>query len=452
MKIIIVGDGKVGATLTEQLSKEGHDLTVIDRRPQALQSLQETYDVRCVCGNGAAMGALEEAGAGEADLLIAATSADEINLLCCITASKMGSASTIARVRNTDYAQQLDLLKDELGLSMTINPERTAAREIYHILRAPSSVNRDFFAGGKVELVELHIPQNSAIVGQPLSKLYKKSGAKVLICAVTRGDEVVIPSGDFVVAAGDNVHVTAQPQDMAVLLRYLGIKTPRIQAVTILGGSRIAYYLATRLMSTGVRVKIIEKEYETCRHLSQLLPGALIIHGDATQKVLLDEEGLRDADALVSLMNFDETNAIVSMYAMQQGLPKVIAKIDRIDYMNIFKKMDVQTFISPKRLICNHVLRYVRAMTASSGSSFNTMYQLVGGRVEALEFTASPATKYLNVPFKDAPVRSGVLIACILRRQKVIIATGNDCIQDGDTVILVTTSEMQVSDLNDIFQ
>ena len=451
MKIIVVGDGKVGLTLTEQLSKEEHDIVVIDKNPTVLQNSQETFDVMVVPGNGASRQVLLEAGAQDADLVIAATSADEINLLCCLTAKKLGCTHTIARVRNPEYAGQLVFLKDELGLSMVINPEATAAREMFQILQFPSFLNRDRFAKGRVEIVELKVEKGCTIIGKYLHELYENAKVKVLVCAVERGEQVYIPSGNFKIEEGDKIHVTAETRDLTKLIHYLGIPLPKMRDVVIVGGSRLGYYLANMLIQSGVKVKIIEIDYERCLQLSELLPRALIINGDGCQQKLLNEEVYGKADAVISLLNIDEVNLVISMYAKKLGVPKVIAKIDRIEYMNVFKSFTEESFISPKNLICNDVLRYVRAVGNSGEGSMLTLYRLIGNQVEAIEFLAGKDTHFLGVPFSKVPMRPNLLIASIRRDDRTIFPTGSDCIQLGDRVLIVTTESGRFYELNDIF-
>ena len=451
MKIIVVGDGKVGLTLTEQLSKEEHDIVVIDKNPTVLQNSQETFDVMVVPGNGASRQVLLEAGAQDADLVIAATSADEINLLCCLTAKKLGCTHTIARVRNPEYAGQLVFLKDELGLSMVINPEATAAREMFQILQFPSFLNRDRFAKGRVEIVELKVEKGCTIIGKYLHELHENAKVKVLVCAVERGEQVYIPSGNFKIEEGDKIHVTAETRDLTKLIHYLGIPLPKMRDVVIVGGSRLGYYLANMLIQSGVKVKIIEIDYERCLQLSELLPKALIINGDGCQQKLLNEEVYGKADAVISLLNIDEVNLVISMYAKKLGVPKVIAKIDRIEYMNVFKSFTEESFISPKNLICNDVLGYVRAVGNSGEGSMLTLYRLIGNQVEAIEFLAGKDTHFLGVPFSKVPMRPNLLIASIRRDDRTIFPTGSDCIQLGDRVLIVTTESGRFYELNDIF-
>lgn len=451
MKIIIVGDGKVGLTLTEQLSKEGHDIVIIDRNQQVLRDSQEAYDVMVVNGNGASMKILKEAGADTSDLLIAATSADEINMLCCITAKKMGCRHTIARVRNPEYHWQLSFLKEELGLSMTINPEAAAAREIFHILQFPSSINRDFFAKGQVELVEFKLKPGCPAIGSSLMELYRSSKVKVLVCAVERGSSVVIPNGDFVLQAGDVIHVTGVNHNLTALMRYLKLPSNRVREVVIVGGSRLGYYLAESLSQVGIKVKVIERNYERCVELSELLPKALIINGDACDQKLMNAECSGKADALIALTDIDEINLVISLFASQLGVPKTIIKMDRIDQFDSFKQMGVDSIVSPKNLICNDVLRYVRAMRNHRGGEVISLHRLVNHQVEALEFRVDEETPNLHIPLRNLTLKPNTLLACIRRKGKVIFPDGNESIQPMDTAIVVTTAANKIANLRDIF-
>jgi len=450
MKIVIVGDGKVGSTLTELFCKEGHDVTVIDQDGGLLNSLQETYDVMAVEGNGACRTVLRDAGAERADLLIAATSGDEINLLSCLTGKKLGCGHTIARVRNPDYIDQSTFLKDELGLNMIINPEAAAANEIFRLLQFPSFLQRETFSRGRVEIVEIKVEKGCSIIGTKLSELYKNSKVKVLICAVERGNQVFIPSGDFTVLEGDRIHVTAEPQKLTALLRFLNIPALKIRDVVIIGGGKISYYLAKRLLHSGVDVKIIEKDYKRCQELSEKLPKALIIQGDGSQKKLVEEETSGKCDALVSLVNIDEINLVMSVFGRQLGIPKTIAKIDRTEYMSVFESLGVESMVSPKEIVCNDVLWYVRDMCNSKGSML-TLHQMVGGRVEALEFLAVKGTRNLDIPLRKLPLKKDLLLVSIVRGGKLIFPSGDDYIHLEDSVIVAAHSGNEISELNDIY-
>lgn len=451
MKIVIVGDGKVGYTLTKQLSQEGHDVVVIDNDQKVLQQSMEALDVFVVQGNGATLAVQQEAEVGQSDLLIAATSGDEINLLCCVLAKKLGCRHTIARVRNPEYIQQLSLLREDLGLSMTINPERTAAHEIFRLLQFPSFLKRDTFCRGRVELVELKIREGSPLAGVRLKDFHKVTGVNVLVCAVDRGGEVTIPVGDFRLELGDKITVTAANTDLAKLMSRLCLSSQKIRDVMIVGGGRIAAYLAKILLNTGVRVKIIEQNMEKCRILSEALPGAIIICGDGTSQELLRAEGITECDAVIPLTNVDEENIILSLYADHMGVPKSVTKINRTEYEAIFRDRGLGSVVSPKLLTANDIVGYVRAMKQSTASAMLSLYRLCDGQVEAMEFQALEGTRHLGVSFKTLQLRPNVLIACISRGSEVIIPKGDDCILAGDNVVIVTTAAQPISTLNDIF-
>ena len=451
MKIVIVGDGKIGFALTERLSKDGHDVVVIDRNPKVLEECQQSADVMAVQGNGASMDVLREAGIESAELLIAATSSDEINILCCMMANKMANIHTIARVRSPEYANQLGFLKDEMGLSMTFNPEQETAREIFHLLRFPSFLKRDRFAKGRVEIVEIKITKDSVLCGRPLSELYELVKVRVLVCAVERDNAAHIPSGGFILEEGDNIYVTADSKYLTQLIKNLGLMRERIRQVLIIGGSRSAFYLASRLLASGVGVKIIEQDPERCVALSTMLPKATIIEADGTRQDVLAEEGIDKTDAVVTLTDIDEENLIISLFAVQKGVPKVIAKINRSEYIETFQHLGVDTFINPKQLTCSDIVRYVRAMENTTGGSVQALHYIVGGRAEALEFRVGAATKNQGVPLAEIRLRPNILIACITHGSKTIIPGGGDIFEQGDTVIVVTTAKQAIYDLNDIF-
>ena len=451
MRIVIVGDGKVGSALTEQLSLEGHDLVVIDSNKSVLREAADALDVMVVHGNGATRRIQELAEVGASDLLIAATSADEINLLCCIIAKKLGCPHTIARVRNPEYAHQLFFLKDELGLSMMVNPESATAREIFRLLQFPSFLHRDSFAKGRVEIVEIELREGSRLIGKKLSELYKIAKAGVLVCSVERGENVYIPDGKFRLREHDKISVTASSADLALLIRNLGLERRKIRNVLIVGGSRIAYYLAEELIETGVEVKMIEQEEERCLQLAELLPKATIIHADGSERRILDSEGIGDADAVVTLTNIDEENLIISMYADYAGVPKVITKINRTEYTEVFRDRGIGRVVSPKELCTSEIVRYVRAMQNTTDGSVITLHRIGDGRMEALEFRANETTRHRGETLANIKLKPDILIACLNRLGRIIIPRGGDRIESGDTVIVVTKSDRMIRDLNDIF-
>ena len=452
MNIIVVGDGKVGLELTRQLSGEGHDLTVVDSDQHVLERIVEEYDVMVVHGNGASMQVLQNAGAESADLLIAATSADEINILTCIIAKTLGTRHTIARVRNPEYSEQLVVLRDSLGLSMTINPELSAATEIYHMLQFPSFLYRETFANGRVEIVSLKISDTSKLRDLPLNKLYKTLELNVLVCAVERDGEALIPDGNFVLQGNDLIHVTAPSSELVKLVHRLGLKQQKIKSVMIVGGSRIAHYLSVMLLNAGISVKIIEQNPERCQTLAHSLPDAMIIEGSSNSQRLLLEEGIREMDALVTLTDIDEENIFLSLYGRHTGVEKVITKISQSDYSDVVSAMGIESPVSPKMLCATEIVRYVRAMANTVGGAVIAMHELVDGKVGALEFRANANTKYLERPLSEVPIKKNFLIACIIRKGHTLIPKGNQCLRKDDNIVLVTSSDRVIVDLNDIFE
>lgn len=452
MKIIIVGDGKVGSALARQLSGEGHDLTIIDSDPKVLGQSADQLDVMVVNGNGATMHTLKEAGADKADVLIAATSRDELNLLTCLTAKRLGAVHTIARIRNPEYADQLIEMRDELGLSLTVNPEFSAAQEAYQLLQFPSFLKRESFAKGRVEIVALPIGANSQLCGIAMHQLLDIARVNVLVCAVQRGDEVYIPDGTFTLREGDTIYVTAALDSLAKLVKNLGLVEHKVKNLLIIGGSRIALQLADRCLKGGIAVKIIEQRHERAVELAELLPSATIIEADGSLQDVLEEEGIRSYDAVATLTGIDEENLVLSMLASSIGVGKVITKIDRIQYTELFRRNDIGSVINPKDICCANIVRYVRAMsTASASETMITLHPIADGKAEALEFRTLENTPYLDVPLKDIPLKSGILIACITHQGRTIIPRGDSRFYPDDTIIVVTSGGRTVSDLADIF-
>jgi trk system potassium uptake protein TrkA len=451
MKIVIVGDGKVGYTLTKQLSQEGHDVVVIDSNKRILQESQDALDVAVVDGNGVSVEVQREAGVDTSDLLIAATSGDEINLLCCIVAKKLGCRHTIARVRNPEYDQQIRFLKEELGLSMVINPEKAAALEIFRLLQFPAFLKRDSFAKGSVELVELKLKEGNSLIGKRLSQFRAIANVNALVCAVEREDVITIPKGDFTLMEGDKITIAADAADLVRLIKNLGVYSPKAERVMIIGGSRTAKYLAQLLLKSRAKPTIIEKDMEHCKALSQSLPDATIIHGNGTVQELLISEGIKAMDAVVTLTGIDEENLIISMFANYIGVPKSVTKISRTEYSKVYESTGIDSIVSPKLLTANEIVRYVRAMENTSGGSVVTLYRIVEGKAEALEFSVKGDGSFIGVPLHRLKLRPDVLIACIIRARRVIIPSGGDVMQKGDTVIVVTTTDHSIRDLKDIF-
>lgn len=452
MKILVVGCGKIGTTIVDSLTAEGHDVTVIDSTPALLEEITNIYDVMGVCGNGADHDVLQEADAAHADLFVAVTGSDESNMLSCFLARAMGAKHTIARIRNPEYNDNsLNFMKQHLGLSMAINPELLAAEELLNILKFPSAVKVETFSRRNFEMIELKLREDSALDGLSLSELRGKYDAKFLICVVQRGDEVYIPDGRFVLKSGDKIGLTATPSELQKLLRAMGVLQKKARSVMILGGSRTAFYLARLLSSAGNSVTLVEKDAAVAQELSELLPKAVVVHGDGTQQELLLEEDLAAKDALVALTGIDEENILMSIFAASQDVPKVIAKINRDELASLAEHLGVESIVSPRKIISDILVRYARALQNSMGSSVETLYQLMDGKAEALEFLVKDEPSVVGIPLKDLSIKPNILIAGILRDRKTLIPGGNDMILAGDHVIVLAAGR-RLQDLSDILK
>lgn len=453
MQIMIVGCGKVGSTLAVQLVREGHRVTVIDRSESVIEQISNTQDVIGYVGNGAVFTVLEEAGAKDADLLLAVTQSDEINLLSCLMAHKIGAKHTIARVRDPEYANNMYRISEDLGLSMTVNPDRQAAEEIARVLRFPVATHVELFARGHVELVTSRLPEKSVLSGVPLYELPQKLGVKVLICAVERSGMFTIPSGGFTLQGGDVLYVTGAPREVAKALRKAGVIANPIRSVILGGGGRISYYLAQELLKSNLSVKIIERNKDAARNIAELLPDAVVLNGDITDHELLQEEGLGNVNAFVALTGLDEGNVLSALYAKRNNVSKVIAKVNNDGLVSLVKDAGLDSVISPKSLATNQILRYVRAREASvDHGEISGLYKIADGSIEVLEFLAGEEnTNLLNIPLKDLKTKKHLLIACIVRNGKAIIPGGGDSIQAGD-VVLVVTEQRHMNDLGDIME
>lgn len=449
MQIIIVGCGKVGLTLAEQLTGEGHNLVLIDPDSSKIQEAVENFDVMGIVGNGSSFNVLSEADVDHTDLLIAVTGSDELNLLCCLIARKTGHCQTIARVRNPLYSKEIAFIKEQLGISMIINPELAAATEISRILRFPSANRIDRFAKGKVELVKFRIRPEFKLDGYKVADIFSRLRFDVLVCAVERGEEVAIPNGDFVLRANDVISIMATPQDSMGLFSRIGVKTNQVKNCMIVGGGTIGYYLAKQLTEMNIKVHLIEANKERCDQLTELLPEATIIHGDATDKQLLTEEGLEQAESFVCLTNLDEENLFLTLYAKKHSKAKLIAKVNRITFDDIIDELDIDSIIYPKYITADHITRYVRAMQNSIGSNVETLYRILDNRAEALEFIVREESEVTNIPLSDLNTRDNLLISCIMRNGTIRIPRGHDSIQVGDTVVVVTTAKA-LNDIRDI--
>ena len=426
MKIIVVGCGKVGAALTAQLSQEGHDIAVIDVDSGVVTDISNNYDVLGLVGNGASHAVQMEAGIESADLLIAATDSDELNLLCCLIAKKAGGCNTIARVRNPVYNGEIDFIKEELGLSLTVNPEMA-------------------------EIIKVRIPDGSVLDGCPLAQIHKRTGTDVLICTVERGGQVDIPNGSFVLKAGDVISIVASKQNTRDFVSRIGLKSRRVRDCMIIGGGKIAFYLAQQLIENGIRVKIIEKDRDRCEELCAALPKAVIINADAANQHILMEEGVRECESFVTLTGMDEENLFLSLFAQECSKAKVITKVDRMDFDEIIKRLDLGTLVHPKNITADNILRYVRALQNSIGSNVESLYKIIENKVEALEFKIQEDSPVIGIPLSQLKVKPGVLIACISCDGKIIIPNGNSRIKEGDSVIVVT-SHLGFGDIRDILQ
>lgn len=451
MKIVIVGGGKVGFTIASQLTREGHDIIVVDCDRQVVKNISESLDVMTVCGNGASVTVMREAEVGSSDLLIACTARDELNMLCCVFAKKQGCQNTIARVRTPEYAEQMYYLKDELGLSMSINPEYTAAREMFSLLELPGVLKRDAFAKGRVEIVEIIPKKGDAMDGTRLFDFARKLKCKALVCAVQRGGEVYIPDGSFTLQAEDRVYICASATEVVKLLHSIGENKKRARDVMLIGGSRIADYLITMLLKAGVRVRLIECNMDKANSFAENFPEATVVCADGSSQAVLKSEHVEQMDAVATLTNIDEENIILSMYINHLGVPQVITKVNHTEFGSLIADKGVNRIVSPKKLCADAIIRYVRAMQNTEGSSVLTLHHLVDGRVDALEFNVTSKCRNLGKTLREIQLKPNILLACITRFGRVIIPGGNDTLEEGDTVIVITSADRVILDLNDIF-
>ncbi len=438
LKIIIVGCGKVGANLVDQLSKEGHDITVIDKKAEKIQDITNTYDVMGLVGNGASYSTQMEAGIEETDLIIAVTDSDELNLLCCTVAKRVGKCAAIARVRTPDYSEETGYLREQLGLALIINPELEAAREVACILYLPTALEVNSFAHGQAELVKFKVPEGNLLNGLSLAYLGKNITNDILICAVERNGEVYMPNGDFVLHSGDVVSFVSERHIARDFLKQIGLATRQVKDTMIIGASKAAYYLAKELLNMGISVKIIEKEKENCESLSVKLPKAIIINGDGTDPDILKEEGIETVQSFIPLTGIDEENIMLTLYAKQVSKAKVVTKINRVNYKQVINNLDLGSLVYPKYITSEAIIAYVRAKKNSMGSNIETLYHMFDSRVEAIEFIVEENSKVSGVPIKDLKLKKDVLISFINHNGHIIIPTGNDEIEDGDTVMIVT--------------
>lgn len=451
MKIIIAGGGKVGQTLARQLAAEGHDLTLIDRDPVVLDKAQDRFDAMMVSGNCASKEVLLNAGIREAELLIAMTAMDEVNLLCCMTAHGLNKKlHTIARIRTPEYADQIMTMRDVFPLSMTVNPELQAALEIERLLKFPGFLRREYFANDQTQIVELRIDSASKLCNLPLSEMGTVVRCRVLVCAVLRAGTAVAPTGNFVLKEGDRIFVTAPTANLAILLKSLGIVTKKVRNVLLCGGGRVSYYLANLLEDDKMDVRILEQDYARCTQLSQSLKKATVIHGDCSSQTTLDHQGLEDMDAVVTLTGLDETNMVVSLYAGNQGVSQIITKLSRTENSRLADTMALGSTISPKELCSNAIVRYVRAMQNQTGAAIS-LHTIADGQAEAVEFLVDETTKHCGKALKDIKLKPNVLIASITHGADSMVPNGSSVFVPGDTVVIVTSGRGILHKLNDIF-
>ena len=451
LKIVIIGCGKVGATLVEQLSNEGHDITIIDTDSTKVQQLANIYDVMGIIGNGASLEAQKDANVSSADVLIAVTGSDELNLLCCIIAKQFGKCSAIARVRTPDYSKEADYLREKLGLALIINPDYEAAKETARILYLPTALEVNSFAHGHAEMVKFKIPEGNILDGMTISNLGKNITNDILICAVERDNTITIPSGSFMLKKGDILSFAATRKCSKNFLTKIGFKTKQVHSTMIIGGGRSAYYLADELLKNGISVKIIENDRARCEKLGTLLPKAIVINGDGVNQDILKEEGIESCESFVPLTGIDEENIMLTLYAKQVSNAKVITKINRIGFTDVISSLDLGSVIYPKYITSEAIIAYVRAKKATIGNNIETLYHLFDSRVEAIEFAVNDAPNITGKTLRNLQLKDNLLIALISRGREIIIPTGNDEIRDGDHVTIVTT-HTGFTDIKDILR
>lgn len=451
MKIFIVGIGKVGETLCQMLSHEGHDIVVIDTDYKVIDRIVNAYDVIGFKGNGATFKTLTEAEAENCDMFIACTESDELNIMSCTIAQKLGAKSTVARVRNPEYHEQVHFLYEQMGLNLIINPEYETALEIEKLTRFPAATKLETFAKGRVDMAQIKIANDHKLVGKALYDLKNLYSSKFLICAVQRGDNVHIPSGDFVINANDTIYFTAPHEQMGSVFKELGLLKKKIKSVMIIGGGKISFYLAQRLLKLKISVTMVEIDKTRCENLAALLPDATIINADGTDSDILIEEGIDGVDACIALTDIDEENIIVSMFAGSRNIEKIITKITRQSLIQMLERADITgSTVSPMLTTANSILSYARAKNNATGGTIKTLYRIVDEKVEAIEFEVGDGFKFFNTPLKQMSIKKNILIACILRGNKIIHPNGDTEIEPNDRVVIVTASE-QLSDINDIF-
>lgn len=449
MNIIVIGCGKVGVTLADMLVKEGHNVVMVDTNAEKLARVSEDIDAIRLVGNGASITTQMEAGIKTADVFISVTAEDELNLLCCLIARRAGHCHTIARVRNPIYNDEIGFIKEQMGISMIINPELAAATEISKVLRFPSAIQIDSFAKNRIELLKFRLKEEFGLSGQKIMDIDNHLHPEVLFCGVERGDEVFIPSGQLVLETGDLVTIIASPEKSAAFFQKIGLQTNQVKSTMIIGGSTIAYYLAGMLEKMKVRVKIIEQKKERCEILSEKLENTIVIHGDGTDENLLYEEGLANTESFVTLTNIDEENIFLSLFARDNSSAKLVTKVNRLQFDELIGRLDLGSVIYPKYITADYILQYVRAMQNSIGSNVETLYHILDNKAEALEFIIREESQVTEKPLMELKLKNNLLIAALMRKGQFIIPRGQDQIQSGDTVVVVT-SHTGLHDIKDI--
>lgn len=449
MKIILVGGGKVGTALARQLSEEGHNVTVIDTNKPRVEHISEAYDVMGIVGNGASIATLYEAGIEEADVFIAITGSDELNLLCCMFAKKAGHCHTIARVRNPSYSHELEFIKKQTGISAIVNPEMAAAMEISHLLRFPGASKIDTFADGRVRLIKCALTEAQGMDGMAIRDILSRLGSDVLVCAVERGADVLIPNGDFVLRNGDQVTFLATQERARDFFQKINLPVRPVKNALIVGGGAIAFYLSRELLENKVRVRIVERDPARCMQLAEELPEAQILNEDGSNRDFLLSEGLGSTEAFVALTNIDEENVLLTLFAKKHSKGKLVTKINRLEFDDIISGLELGSIVYPKYMTCDYIVQYVRALQNEAGSNVKTLYRILDDRVEALEFTVHEESKATGVPLSRLRLKQNLLLCCIMRGEQILIPRGGDEIQVGDNVIVVTL-EHGLHDLRDI--
>ncbi len=442
MNVVIAGGGKVGRKLVEDFNNEGENVILIDIVQSVCERVEESFDVRCVNGSATALETLNEAEIKKADLFIAVTENDEYNALCAVMAKKAGAAECVARVRNRIYFKQLDFMRSALGIDLIVNPEYATASEISRMLRFPAAINTETFAKGRIELIEFNVGEDNALCNHAIYEIYKKYKIRVLICAVQRGDDVFIPNGDFIIMAGDKLHITAPHKELTLFMREIGVIQKKLKSVILIGGGRISFYLAQLLIESGMEVKIIECDMKRCEELAENLPKADIVYGDGTDRNVLAEEGIDRVDSLVALTGIDEENMIISMYAQTRNVDKIVTKINRLSFGDLMERTGVYSIVTPKNITADMIIRYARAMKSAKDTEMVTLYRIVDNRAEAVEFIVNKESELTQKPLSQIRMSSNVLIAAILRNNKIILPEGGSTISVGDTVVVVTTKHL----------